>query len=123
MPKTTAPRPGHEFGVLHILTAHRGDVRCGGRSHGRLRAAGCRVGARATRRLDRGLQHPGAPLSARDAEPGRVAGGNYSKLLAVSSPIGEHSNRASRRVCGVLWPPNATAARFRAALAESLDDK
>src|SRR2546426_4140928 len=112
MPKATAPRPGYEFVVLDILSAHRGDVRFGGRSHGRLRPGGCRVGARATRRLDRGLQPPGAPLSARDAEPGRVAGENYSKLLAVSSPIGEPSNRASRRVCGVFWPPNATAARF-----------
>ena len=40
------------------------------------------------RSLDRGLQHPGATLGARDAEPGRVPGRGYSKLLAVSSPLG-----------------------------------
>jgi hypothetical protein len=28
-----------------------------------------------------GLQHPGAPLGARDAEPGRLPGGSDSKLL------------------------------------------
>src|SRR5262245_2888233 len=35
-----------------------------------------------------GLQHPGAPRGARDAEPGRVPGVRYSKLLAASSTLG-----------------------------------
>ena len=34
------------------------------------RAAGCRDGPGAAGRLDRRLQHPGAPLGARDAQPG-----------------------------------------------------
>jgi len=38
--------------------------------------------------LDRGLQHPGAALGTGDAEPGRVPGGGYLKLLAVSSTLG-----------------------------------
>lgn len=41
----------------------------------------------------RGLQHPGAALGARDAEPGGVPGWRYSKLLAVSRGLGEHSTR------------------------------
>ena len=53
------------------------------------------------KRLDRGLQHPGAPLGARDAEPGRLPGGSDSKLLPVSrtlgsTPLSPHVGRSAR---------------------------
>jgi hypothetical protein len=38
--------------------------------------------------LVRGLQHSRTPRGARDAEPGRVPGGSYSKLLTVSRTLG-----------------------------------
>src|SRR5437660_7153522 len=39
--------------------------------------------------LDRRLQHPGAALGARDAQPGRIPGGAaHAKLLAVSRKMG-----------------------------------
>src|SRR5262252_9031091 len=85
-------RPGadHDTGVQPREQRARrglcGDVQAGLR--GRRRAPGCRVRPGAARSLDRGLQHPGAALGARDAEPGRVPSGGHSKLLAVSSPLG-----------------------------------
>jgi hypothetical protein len=48
------------------------------------------------RRLDRRLQHPGAPLGARDAEPGRLPGGTHPKLLSV------------RELWGAFHPPRTT---------------
>jgi transposase InsO family protein len=62
---------------------------------------GTRRGERAgaAQRLDRGLQHPGAPLGAGDAEPGRAPGGSASKLLAVSRTLGSR-------------PPRDTATEF-----------
>jgi transposase InsO family protein len=52
-------------------------------------AAGRGVGAEAARRVDRGLQHPGAARGAGDAEPGGLpSGAAHAKLLAVSSKMG-----------------------------------
>src|SRR5262249_25700326 len=55
-----------EYGVLPISTAHRGDVRCGGRSHGRTPAEG-----RRPTRLQHGVQAGNSPTDCERRENGR----------------------------------------------------
>jgi hypothetical protein len=75
-------QPGEQWprrGVCRDLQARLRDRRRAPGRRGRLGAAG---------QLVHRLQHPGAALGARDAEPGRVSDWRYSKLLAVSRRLG-----------------------------------
>jgi transposase InsO family protein len=71
--------------------------------------------------LDRRLQHPGAPFGARDAEPGRLPGWRYTKLLAVSRRLGSIALRTPIRA--ILPACCASASSGAIKHAESKEDK